>query len=216
VTCTRLILVGVLASTAACRGQVSEEPPVRIIPDMQWQPKYMPQGETATFPDKRQERTPVEGTVARGELREDDAFYRGKQGEAFINKVPVPVNAETIRRGQERFNIYCTPCHDQTGSGNGLAVQHGFPKPVSLHEDHAMGLPDGEVFSIITNGQRNMPSYAAQIPEKDRWAIVSWVRVIQRSQHTTLADLDRLEKDRPESEKKLRRSVEEPPKEPVQ
>jgi len=211
VTRARLLLIALVATIAACRGQVSEDPPIHFIPDMDWQPKYQPQGETSTFSDKRQQRPIPEGTVARGALKDDDAVYRGKQNGGYVNKIPVPVDAHLIARGQERFGIYCTPCHDQTGSGNGLAVQHGFPKPVRLFDEHAVGLPDGEIFNIITNGQRNMPAYGPQIPEQDRWAIVSWVRVLQRSQHATMADVDRIVKDQPEQEQQsLKRSIEAP------
>lgn len=187
-TYSRLLLVGLLATVAACRGQVSEEPPVHIIPDMDWQPKYDEQGASTFFADGRAERPLVEGTVARGSLHGDEAYDTGKIGNAYVNKVPVPVDEKFIHRGQQRFNIYCTPCHDQTGSGNGLAVQHGFPRPVSLHEN-APKYPDGQIFDIITHGIRNMPSYAAQVPVEDRWAIVSWLRVLQRSQRATLADV---------------------------
>lgn len=187
-TYSRLLLVGLLATVAACRGQVSEEPPVHIIPDMDWQPRYEEQAASSFFADGRAMRPLVEGTVARGSLHGDDAYDTGKVGGAYVNKVPVDVDEKFIRRGQQRFNIYCAPCHDQTGAGNGLIVQHGYPRPVSLSEN-ATKYPDGEIFTIITNGVRNMPAYAHQIPVNDRWAIVSWLRVLQRSQRATLADV---------------------------
>lgn len=184
-----LSAVFALALLTGCRGQPSEDPPIHIIPDMDWQPKYQPQGESKFFPDGRAMRQPVEGTVAVGELREDDAFYRGKRGDAWVGKAPIQVNAKTLARGEERFGIYCAPCHDKSGSGKGIVVQRGFALPPALYADHARGLPDGELFDIITHGVRNMPSYAAQIPVEDRWAIVTWLRVLQRSQHAAVEDV---------------------------
>jgi mono/diheme cytochrome c family protein len=185
----RIIPVIALVLVAGCRGQVSEDPPVHIIPDMDWQPKYLPQGESRIFSDHRANRTPPEGTVARGELKDDEAFYQGKFQGSFINRVPVEVNEKLMLRGQQRFNIYCAPCHDQTGGGNGLVFQHGFPKPLNLYADHARGLSDGEIFDIVSHGIRNMPAYGPQIPEQDRWAIVSWVRVLQRAGHGNIDDV---------------------------
>lgn len=184
-----LLPVALLATSAGCRGSVSDQPPVHILPDMQWQPKYLQQGESRFFADHRANRTPPEGTIARGELKEDTAFYQGRVGDQFVAKIPFDVDEKVVRRGQERFNIYCAPCHDQTGSGNGTVYQHGFPKPLSVTADHAKALADGEIFDILSRGVRNMPGYAPQIPEKDRWAIVSWVRVLQRSQNTMVADV---------------------------
>ena len=178
-----------LALLTGCRGQPSEDPPIHIIPDMDWQPKYQPQGESAFFADHRAMRAPVDGTVAVGQLREDDALYRGRRGDAWVGKAPIAVDAKTLRRGEERFGIYCTPCHDKTGSGRGVVVQRGYPIPPALYGDHARGLADGEVFDIISNGVRNMPSYRTQIPVEDRWAIVTWLRVLQRSQHASPSDV---------------------------
>jgi mono/diheme cytochrome c family protein len=184
-----LVPAALVCAVSGCRGDVSDQPPVHIIPDMDYQPKYLQQGESRFFSDHRANRTPPEGTVARGQLKEDTAFYEGRIGDQFVSKVPIDVDEKLVRRGQERFNIYCTPCHDQTGSGNGLVFQHGFPKPLSVTADHAKSLSDGELFDILSRGVRNMPGYAAQVPEKDRWAIVSWVRVLQRSQNTLVADV---------------------------
>src|SRR5205085_9869169 len=94
-----------------------------------------------------------------------------------------------LERGEERFNIYCSPCHDKTGSGNGLVIKHGYPLPINLASDHPKGVKDGEIFDYISNGVRNMPGYRTQIPAADRWAIVSWVRVIQRSQAAKMDDV---------------------------
>src|SRR6185312_13382114 len=140
----RLLPVVALVALAGCRGQVSEDPPIHIMPDMDWQPKYETQGASSFFADHRAMRTPPAGTLARGELKEDTAFYQGRVGDQFVAKVPFDVDAKVIHRGQERFNIYCAPCHDQTGSGDGMVYQHGFPKPLSVVADHATKLADGE------------------------------------------------------------------------
>jgi mono/diheme cytochrome c family protein len=194
----KLALLGLALALAACRGSVSEEPPIHIVPDMDWQPKYEPQGESAYFADGRAMRPQVEGTVARGQLKDDEAFYKGTRDGQFLAKAPtdevqtalkVDSLEKLLHRGQQRFNIYCAPCHDQTGSGKGLVVQHGYPLPIGLATPHPMSVGDGEIFSYISNGVRNMPAYGHQIPEADRWAIVAWVRVIQRSQHASLEDV---------------------------
>jgi len=127
--------------------------------------------------------------VAQGQLREDDALYQGKEGETFVARAPIDVDEVTLKRGEERFNIYCTPCHDRTGGGRGMAVRRGYPPPVDLASERVRTMPDGQIFDTISHGVRNMPSYAAQVPPRDRWAIVLWLRVLQRSQHTTVADV---------------------------
>jgi mono/diheme cytochrome c family protein len=186
---TFALALAAAAALTACRGQTSDQPPIHIVPDMDWQPRYNPQGESAFFEDHRAMRPLVAGTVAQGELREDTGFHTGKVGDLYLAKVPFDVNEQVLSRGQQRFNIYCTPCHDQTGSGNGVVIQRGYPIPVNLASEHTRGLPDGEIFEVISRGVRNMPAYNTQIPEQDRWAIVSWVRVLQRSQAATVADV---------------------------
>jgi len=195
-----LIAAAALALVAGCRGGTSSDPPVHVIGDMDWQPKYQPEEASPIFADGRAMRPLVEGTVAQGELREDDGYYRGKQGDTFLAKVPVDVDEKLIRRGEDRFNIYCTPCHDKTGSGRGMVVRRGYPPPVDLSSERVRGLPDGEIFNVITNGVRNMPSYRKQIPVADRWAIVTWVRVLGHSQHGSLEDVPADKKDRIEAE----------------
>jgi mono/diheme cytochrome c family protein len=120
---------------------------------------------------------------------DDEGTRTGMVGDKYLAKVPIAVDAKTLHRGQDRFNIYCSPCHDRTGSGQGLIVKHGYPLPVGLATDRVLGMPDGQIFWTMTNGVRNMPSYRKQIPLEDRWAIVTWVRVLGRSQHGTIADV---------------------------
>ena len=186
---TRLALLAALAALAACRGQVSEAPPIHIVPDMDWQPRYDADEESTFFADKRVNRPHVEGTVVRGSLREDTGPSTGKVGGQYLAKAPITVDRRTLEKGQQRFAIFCTPCHDASGSGNGMVVQRGYPKPVELYSDHTRGISDGEIFDYITSGRGNMPAYGPQIPEQDRWAIVAWVRVLQRSQHGAEGDV---------------------------
>ncbi|WP_437722888.1 c-type cytochrome [Sorangium sp. So ce861] len=181
--------IPLLVVLAGCRGQASSDPPIHVFGDMDWQPKFQPEEGTRLFSDGRAMRPLVQGTVHQGALDESDAYRTGKDGEAFLAMAPITVDESVIRRGQDRFNIYCAPCHDQTGSGQGMVVKRGYPPPIDLASDRARGLPDGEIFHVITNGVRNMPAYRKQIPVKDRWAIVTWVRVLQQSQHGRIDDV---------------------------
>jgi mono/diheme cytochrome c family protein len=163
-------------------------PPVQVFSDMKQQPKYLPQAESAFFADGRELRRPVPGTVARGFLKEDDAFYTGKQGDAYV-KNPLPISRETLARGQERFNIYCAPCHDQTGSGQGIVAQRASWPAVNLGDERIAQMPDGEIFDTITHGKRTMPGYRFQIGERDRWTIVAYVRALERAASGTINDV---------------------------
>ncbi len=157
--------------------------------DMHDQPKYKPFRYSPFFGDDRSERPQVEDTVARGQLREDDALYRGKVGRDFVSTFPVPVDSTLVLRGQERFTIYCSPCHGQTGRGDGMVVQRGYRRPPSFHIDRLRQQPPGYFYDVITNGFGAMPDYATQIPVGDRWAIVAYLRALQMSENATLADV---------------------------
>lgn len=182
-----------LTALMACRGQPSELPPVHLNPNMDTQEKYKAQSKSYFFEDHRTMRTPPEGSVARGFLKEDDVYFRGKEGDAFVAHAPVEVDAALMARGQERYNIYCAPCHGLTGNGYGIVptrIIKTSPWPAtSYHEDRIRNMPDGEIFNVITNGVRTMPSYKNQVPEADRWAIVAYVRALQRSQMASLEDV---------------------------
>jgi hypothetical protein len=154
------------------------------------QPKYIPLRPSNFFGDGRSERPIIEGTVARGQLYDDTAFYTGKSADGkFVDTFPFPVTKDVILRGQQRFNIYCTPCHDRNGTGNGMVVQRGFRHPPSYHIDRLRMVPNGYIFDVITNGFGAMPEYAVQIQPADRWAVVSYVRALQLSQQGTLNDV---------------------------
>jgi mono/diheme cytochrome c family protein len=153
------------------------------------QPKYQPMERSAFFNDQRAARPPVPGTVARGHLDEDAAFFTGNSGGKPVETVPLPVTRELLLRGRERFDIYCSPCHDRVGTGRGMIVQRGFKRPPTFHQDRLREVPDGYIFQVISNGFATMPSYAAQVPPRDRWAIIAYIRALQYSQHASFADL---------------------------
>jgi mono/diheme cytochrome c family protein len=186
-----LCLVVVVSAVGACRGATSDQPPMYLFPDMDWQEKVQGQEEFAFFPDGRGNRPPVDGTVARGQLHEDSAYWTGKVQGAYLAPAPIKVDAATLARGQDRFNIYCSPCHDRAGSGHGMVTMRagGVFNPPDFAGERVRGLSDGQIFDTITNGVRNMPSYKVQIPAQDRWVIVTWLRVLQRSQHGSLDDV---------------------------
>ncbi|MGA8310093.1 MAG: cytochrome c [Terriglobales bacterium] len=154
------------------------------------QPRFKPLAESDFYTDLRSARPPVEGTVARGQLREDTYFYTGKFGENPGDYMPFPVTEEILARGQERYNIHCAPCHSRLGDGNGVIPSRGFPrKPPSYQTERLRKAPLGYFFDVITNGFGSMPDYASQIPPRDRWAIVAYIRALQLSQGATAADI---------------------------
>ena len=157
--------------------------------DMHDQPRFKPLAMSDFYADLRSARPPVEGAVARGQLREDAYFYTGKIGNNPGDYLPFPATREVLERGQQRFNIYCAPCHSRMGDGNGMIVQRGFKQPPSYHIERLEKAPLGYFFDVMTNGFGAMPSYAAQIPERDRWAIVAYIRALQLSQHATQAEV---------------------------
>lgn len=157
--------------------------------DMHDQPKYIPLRESTFFADHRSARPPVPGTVARGHLDDDELLYTGKVNGADATVFPFPVDERVMRRGQERFNIYCSPCHGLTGLGDGMIVQRGYRRPPPYDIDRLRTAPVGHFFDVITNGFGAMLDYAAQIRAEDRWAIVAYVRALQLAEHATVADV---------------------------
>jgi len=155
---------------------------------MKRQPKYKPQAAGAFFDDGRATRRPVPGTIARGYLKEDAAFYAGKDGSAYAPN-PLPITRETLTRGQERFNIYCAPCHDRTGSGQGIVAQRGSWIAGNLAEQRIRDQADGQLFETISYGRHTMPGYRFQIAERDRWAIVAYVRALERAASGAVRDV---------------------------
>ncbi len=156
---------------------------------MQNQPYFRPLQENTFYADKRSARPLVEGTVARGNERADTYFYNGRIGSEDGNYMPVPVTAELLQRGQQRFNIYCSPCHGETGNGNGMIVQRGLKRPPSYHNERLRHVPIGYFVDVMTNGYGVMLDYSQQVQPKDRWAIAAYIRALQLSQGATRADV---------------------------
>ena len=181
--------VAVLVSLAGCNS-IQRDPPIQIWWDMKRQAKFKPQGMTGLFVDGRTSRRPVEGTIARGHVMDETPYNTGMEGELYTGKSPVPLTAELIHKGQTKFNTYCTPCHDRTGSGAGIvAIRATNWQPSNLLEDRITQFTDGEIFTIITNGRRTMPAYKYQVAVDDRWAIISYVRVLQRAANSKIDDV---------------------------
>lgn len=192
---THISLMGsvlALSVMSGCRGQPSENPPIHPNLNMDFQTKYRPQKKNEFFEDHRAQRLPVNGTVAQGQLKEDTALHFGKNGDSFVNKIPMRISLSFVERGQERYNIYCAVCHGKTGQANGIVVQRnaGMLKPPSFHEDRLVSMPAGQIYDSIINGVRgNMPSYSYAIPVQDRWAIVAYVQALQLSRRGTINDV---------------------------
>jgi cytochrome c553 len=174
----RLLLAAAIAgAVAGCRQ------------DMHDQPKYKPLRESELFDDQRSARPLVAGTIARGMLREDEALYSGKSGGEFVSELPLPLTPQLLARGQERFQIFCSPCHGRTGRGDGMVVRRGFKPPPSYHIERLRAAPLGYFYDVVTNGFGAMPDYASQVPPEDRWAIAAYIRTLQYSQYAPLADV---------------------------
>ena len=177
-----------LSGCGLMRGCTSSKPPIHLNPSMDHQPKLLAQSESEFFYDGSGMRLPVEGTVARGELREDDAFFRGVGPDGKpVATSPVPVDAALLARGRARYAIYCQPCHDPHGDGKGILFQRGGVPTASFHQDKIRNYPDGQLYDVITNGFGLMPSYKWPIPPHDRWAIVAYVRQMQKERVETIA-----------------------------
>lgn len=167
---------------------------------MDRQPKLKPLQESVFFPDRQGSRPPVAGTIAQGELRLDDALYRGREKEGFVSTFPFAPGRRDLDRGRERYDIFCSPCHDRAGTGRGVIVQRGYRAPSSFHVDRLRQSPPGYFFDVITRGFGAMPDYAAQISTRDRWLIVAYVRALQLSQNASRDDLTADEMRRLEEE----------------
>jgi mono/diheme cytochrome c family protein len=156
--------------------------------DMQNQPKFIPQRGTTFFASGRSVRPQVEDTVARNQMDQDAYFYTGIQDAKEGDGLPIPLNAATLERGQERFNIYCAPCHSRVGNGAGMIVQRGYRPAGNFHTDRLRNAPLGHFFAVMTNGYGAMPEYAAQLTPTDRWAVAAYIRALQLSQDAKPSD----------------------------
>jgi len=180
---TKLLLVGAVVVLAGCRQ------------DMHDQPKYRAYSYSAFWNDSRSMRPRVDNTVARGQLKVDAALHRGRAGDQFVTEIPYKLTREFVARGQQRYDIYCAPCHGGTGDGEGMVVQRGFKHPPTYHQDRLRNQPVGYLYDVITNGYGSMISYASRIPVADRWAIVAYIRALQLSQNAPVSEVP--EADRP-------------------
>ena len=187
---SRLATIGL-----GCRGSISAEPPVHPNQNMDQQNRVDSQEGFAFFDDGRGMRSHVEGTVPRGSLQADSHLHRGRTADgAFAKALPpkdtdgndLKLTQDLLERGKERYAIYCTPCHDGAGTGDGIVVQRGFMKPPSFHEDRVRNIPLGGLYDIVKNGVRNMPGYGQQLNNRDRWAVAAYVRVLQISRRSGL------------------------------
>jgi mono/diheme cytochrome c family protein len=183
-----VITLALLALVVGCtRNRPSDKTPIHLNQNMDDQEKYKAQAASPFFNDGKAMRNPVEGTVARGQLRENVVYYTGKdQNGKLVKESPVPLTMDLLKRGQERYDIYCSPCHGRIGDAQSMVVKRGWvPPPASLHDDRLRDIEDGHIFDVITNGIRNMPAYKYQIPVEDRWAIVAYFRALQKSQNAS-------------------------------
>lgn len=207
----RLLLLAALALPvvlAGCRGMKSDEPPIHLNPNMDHQGRFEEQERNPFFADEAAMRTPVAGTIPRGRLRTTGtapALLGRTAGGDFVAEIPVPVTAALVERGQERYDIYCAVCHGVAGDGRGIIMVgnggqgYGYTPAPTYHSDYLRTVPDGYLYEVITNGVRSMPSYAHEVSPADRWAIVSYVRALQRSQDATVEALPEPERERLET-----------------
>lgn len=181
----KILLAGLLLS--ACRGTPSSKPPVHPNPNMDFGYQFEAQEENSFFEDTRAMRTPVEGTVARGFLADNPVLQEGKEANgAFVKRIPLTVNRAFIEHGQDKYQIFCSPCHGGLGDGKGMVVSRGLVPPPTYHSDVLRNVEDGYLFEVVTNGVRSMHGYKTQIPSiEDRWSIVAYLRALQKSQNAS-------------------------------
>lgn len=177
---------------AGCSNFPTRSRPIEVFDDMDRQQKYKAQSlyrGQGVFADGRSNRMPVAGTVAVGHLKDDDAVFRGIVGGQYLGKNPLKIDAALLKTGQGKFNTYCSPCHDRTGSGQGIVPKRTLWLPTNLHEDRVVAMADGEIYDVVSNGRRTMHGYRFQILERDRWAVVAYVRALQRSDRGTVEEV---------------------------
>ncbi len=174
------------------RGCASDRPPLEVFPDMDRQAHYLPEGESRFFADGRADRPLPPGVVARGHLDENVAVYQGKTTNgAWVQGIPaeLTVDARFMQRGRERYQIYCAPCHGALGDGNGITKLYGMGATPTYHDDRLVKMADGELFNTITHGKNTMMSYGDKLEPSDRWAVVAYVRALQRAQRGKVEDV---------------------------
>ncbi|HKL15883.1 MAG TPA: c-type cytochrome [Balneolaceae bacterium] len=182
----------------SCRGQLSEKPPISPQQNMQFQDRFNAQEKNEFFENNMSMRPPVEGTIARGELRQNSVLYEGRdENGEFVTEIPFEVTRSFLYRGKERYDIFCTPCHGAIGDGQGIIMtgQYGYVPAPSYHRQASYDMPDGQFYSAIAEGIRSMPAYNTQIKVEDRWAIVAYIRALQRSQNVPREEIEEYDID---------------------
>ena len=183
-----LAFTSLFAFTGCARGCTSSRPPIHLNPSMDAQPKVRPQTANSFFYNGASMREPVPGTVPIGGLKEDTPFFTGRGADGqFVATIPVTMDDALLERGRQRYGIYCQPCHDARGDGKGILFQRGNVPTASFHEEKTLKYADGQIFDVITNGMGLMPSYRWPIPPADRWAIIAYVRELQRQRQARVA-----------------------------
>jgi len=184
-----LVLAALLIG--GCRGSISEKPPVHPNPNMDSQEKFTAQAANSLFADGRAMRPPVPGTVARGFLQEDPVWWTGRNEDGSWATNPRELTLEVMERGRERYDIYCSVCHGLAGDGQGIIMKgaYGYVPAPTYHSDLLRAREDGYFFDVVSYGIRSMPGYGTQIPVADRWAIVAYIRALQRSQYAQASDV---------------------------
>lgn len=188
-TALTLLVVAVSALFSSCSNFTSRQPPIWVWWDMKKQAKFKPQAETTFFQDGRTSRRPVEGAIAQETYVVDVAYSTGAEGGKYLARNPEPMTRDLLALGQTKFNVYCSPCHDRTGSGRGVVPTKAIWVPGNLHDERIVNYVDGELYHVISQGRRSMPGYKYQIAEKDRWAIVAYIRALQRSWRGAMTDV---------------------------
>ncbi len=183
-----VVVTSLVALTGCARGCTSSQPPIHLNPSMDNQPKARPQSASKFFRNGATMREPVAGTVPMGGLKEDPVFHTGVGPDGqFVTASPVTVDQAVLDRGHQRYQIYCAPCHDARGDGKGILFQRANVPTASLHQEKVLNYADGELFDIITNGRGLMASYRWPIPPADRWAIIAYVRELERERQARTA-----------------------------
>ena len=183
-----LAFASVFALTGCARGCTSSRPPIHLNPSMDNQPKVRPQSSSTFFSDGSAMRQPVPGTIAIGGLKEDTAFFTGRNADGqFVATIPIATDDAMLERGRQRYTIYCQPCHDARGDGKGILFQRGNIPTATFHQEKVLKYTDGQLFDIMTNGQGLMPAYKWPIPPADRWAIIAHIHGLQRDRQARAA-----------------------------
>jgi hypothetical protein len=186
-----ILLTFVVVSIAGCRGDLSRRPPIELFSDMDRQPKLRPQAANQFFADGLSSRRPVAGTIARGAPYQDIPLYTGREPGAtnFVTYMPVPATLGLLTRGQERYAIHCAMCHGASGDGKGITTKYQMIGMANFHDARLVTMADGEIFNTITHGKNLMGAYGSTVNPDDRWAIIAYMRVLQRAHLATIEDV---------------------------